>query len=264
MVYDFDYGVDSHGIATITFNRPEVLNALTPKIFRQFRDLLEDLRHDDEVEVLIVTGRGRGFCSGGDVHEVIGKLLTADVRDHLAFTRTTGAIVGNMRRLDKPIIAAVNGVAGGAGAMIALAADLRLASEQASFAFMFTRVGLSGAEMGAAYLLPKLIGLGRATQILMFGETIDAVTAERIGLVSRIVHDDELLSTAHTWARRLAEGPTLALRMTKRRLVNEAHMDLFSALESEAEAQALLMLSEDHRAYYEAFVAKVNPRFRGR
>jgi enoyl-CoA hydratase/carnithine racemase len=169
-----------------------------------------------------------------------------------------------MRLLDKPIIAAVNGIAAGAGAVIALAADLRIASEAAAFAFLFSKVGLAGADMGAAYLLPKIVGLGRASELLLFGDTLDAATAERYGLVNRVVAPEEVLPTAQAWARRLADGPTLALAMTKRRLVNELHMDLVSALESEAEAQALLMMADDHRAFYEAFTRKEKPRFTGR
>jgi enoyl-CoA hydratase/carnithine racemase len=176
----------------------------------------------------------------------------------------TGATIRAMRLLDKPIIAAVNGIAAGAGAVIALASDLRIASEEARFAFLFTKVGLTGADLGAAYLLPKVVGMGRATELLLFGDTIDAATAERYGLVNRVVPPAELLPTAQAWARRLAEGPTLALAMTKRRLVNELHMDLVSALESEAEAQALLMMADDHRAFYEAFSKKERPKFSGR
>jgi enoyl-CoA hydratase/carnithine racemase len=261
---DFDYVVDEDGVARITFTRPEVLNALTLDIYAQFRDLLVDLRHDDSVKVLVLTGEGRAFCSGGDVHEIIGVLLDADVRDHLAFTRMTGATIANMRLLDKPIIAAVNGIAAGAGAVIALAADLRVASEDAKFAFLFTKVGLTGADMGAAYLLPRIVGLGRASEMLLFGDTVDATTAERWGLVNRVVPAGSALPTAVEWARRLAAGPTLALSMTKRRLGSELHMDLASALESEAEAQALLMMAADHRAFYEAFGRKETPRFSGR
>ncbi len=258
------YTVADSGVATITFNRPEVMNALTPAMFTALRDLLVDLRHADNVKVLIVTGAGKAFCSGGDVNETIGHLLSVGVKERMDFTRTTGAIVRNMRLLDKPIIAAVNGYAGGAGSVIALASDIRLAAPGAKLAFMFTRVGLSGAEMGAAYLLPRLVGLGRATEILLFGEALEADEALEIGLVNRVVTDQDVVAEAHDWAERLASGPTLALRMTKRRLVNEAHMDLVSALESEAEAQALLMMSDDHRSYYESFVTKSSPRFKGR
>jgi len=264
MSFDFDYQVDDHGVATITFNRPDVLNAITLGIYAQFRDLMESLRYEDEVKAFVLTGTGRAFCSGGDVHEIIGQLLEADVKDHLDFTRMTGITVRNMRLLDKPIIAAVNGIAAGAGAVLALASDLRIASERASFAFLFTKVGLTGADMGAAYLLPKIVGLGRATEILMFGDKVDAATAERWGLVNRVVPPDEVLPLAQAWARRLADGPTQAIRMTKRRLQTELHMDLIAAIESEAEAQALLMMAEDHRVFHAAFTAKEEPRWVGR
>jgi enoyl-CoA hydratase/carnithine racemase len=263
MNYDFLYDV-ADGVATITFNRPEVLNALTFAVYAQYRDLLEELRYDEAVKVVVLTGAGKGFCSGGDVHDIIGALLEQDVRGHLEFTRLTGATVQNMRLLDKPIIAAVNGTAAGAGAVIALASDLRLASEQAKFAFLFTKVGLTGADMGAAYLLPRLVGTGRALELLMLGDVIDAHTAERYGLVNRVLPADDLLPAAQEWAARLAAGPTLALSMTKRMVNNEWNMDLVSALEAEAQAQALLLMGEDHRRFYEAFKKKEQPDFVGR
>jgi enoyl-CoA hydratase/carnithine racemase len=263
LAYDFLYDVKD-SIATITFNRPDVLNALTFKVYAQLRDLLEALRYDQAVKVLILTGEGKGFCSGGDVEDIIGQLLKADVKDHLEFTRMTGALVQNMRLLDKPIIAAVNGIAAGAGAVIALAADLRIASEKARFAFLFTRVGLTGADMGAAYLLPRLIGQGRALELLMLGDTIDAATADKYGLVNRVVPPDALMTTAQEWAIRLAQGPTLALSMTKRMVNNEWNMDLASAIEAEAQAQALLLMAQDHRLFYEAFKDKATPKFTGR
>jgi enoyl-CoA hydratase/carnithine racemase len=261
--YDFLYEVVG-GIATLTFNRPDVLNALTFDIYAQFRDLLEDLRYDDSVKVLVLTGNGKAFCSGGDVHEIIGALLDTDVKDHLAFTRMTGAVVRNMRLLDKPIIAALNGMTAGAGAVIALASDLRIASEQARFAFLFTRVGLAGVDMGSGYLLPRIVGQGRATELLMLGDTIDAVTADRYGLVNRVVPHDDLLPTAQEWARRLADGPSQALSMTKRMINSESNMDLVTALEAEAQAQALMLMGDDHRRFYEAFKAKEKPKFEGR
>jgi enoyl-CoA hydratase/carnithine racemase len=263
MQYDFLYDV-SDGIATVTFNRPEVLNALTFEVYAQFRDLLEELRYDDAVKVLILTGAGDAFCSGGDVHEIIGELLARDVKDHLAFTRMTGATVQNMRLLDKPIIAALNGMTAGAGAVIALASDLRIASERARFAFLFTRVGLAGVDMGAGYLLPRLVGTGHAAELLMLGDTIDAATADRYGLVNRVVPHGDLLPTAQQWARRLADGPTLALSMTKRMLNSEQNMDLVTALEAEAQAQALMLMNDDHRRFYEAFKKKEKPKFGGR
>jgi enoyl-CoA hydratase/carnithine racemase len=263
MDYDFLYDV-TDGVATITFNRPEVLNALTFRVYAQYRDLLEELRYDEAVKVVLLTGQGRGFCSGGDVEEIIGVLLEQDVHDHLKFTRMTGAVVQNMRLLDKPIIAALNGTTAGAGAVIALASDLRIASEQARIAFLFTKVGLTGADMGAAYLLPRIVGTGRAMEILLFGDTIEAETAERYGLVNKVVPHEQLLPVAQEWAARLANGPTLALSMTKRMVNNEWNMDLISAIEAEAQAQALMLMGEDHRIFYEAFRGKAQPKFTGR
>ena len=263
MGYDFLYTVRD-GIATLTFNRPQVLNALTFDVYAQLRDLLEALRYDDAVRVLVLTGKGKGFCSGGDVHEIIGVLLQRDVKGHLEFTRMTGAVVRNMRMLEKPIIAAVNGMAAGAGAVLALASDLRVASDAARFAFLFTRVGLAGADMGAAYLLPRIVGVARTMELLLMGEAIDAATAERIGLVNRVVPHAQLMTAAMDWAGRLAAGPAQAMGMTKRMINNELHMDLSTALEAEAQAQALMLMGEDHRIFYEAFKSKVEPRFVGR
>jgi enoyl-CoA hydratase/carnithine racemase len=263
LAYDFLYDVQN-GIGRITLHRPQVLNALTLSVYAQLRDLMEQLRYDAAVKVIVLTGEGKGFCSGGDVEEIIGQYLDRDMRDHLEFTRMTGALVQAMRLLDKPIIAAVNGIAAGAGAMLALASDVRIASEAARFAFLFTRVGLTGADMGAAYLLPRLIGQGRALELLLYGDTIDAVTAEKYGLVNRVVAPDALLTTAQEWARRLVDGPTLSIALTKRMVNNEWHMDLISALESEAQAQALMMMGQDHRAFYEAFKQKATPKFIGR
>lgn len=263
MAYDFQYEVNE-GVATLTFDRPDVLNALTLEVYAQFGDLLEELRYDDQVKVLVITGAGDSFCSGGDVHKIIGALLESDVKDHLAFTRMTGAVVQNMRLLDKPIISAVNGLAAGAGAVIALASDLRVASERARFAFLFTKVGLAGVDMGCGYLLPKVVGMGRASELLMLGDTIDAQAAEKCGLVNRVVPHEQLREAASDWARRLAQGPSQALSMTKRMINNEWNMDLVSALESEAQAQALMMMGEDHRRFYEAFKGKQKPEFRGR
>ncbi len=263
MEYDFLYDI-SEGVATVTFNRPDVLNALTFDVYAQFRDLMETLRYDDAVKVVVLTGSGGAFCSGGDVYDIIGELLKMDVKGHLDFTRMTGAVVGNMRLLDKPIIAALNGTTAGAGAVIALASDLRLMSEKARIHFLFTKVGLTGADMGAAYLLPRIVGMGRATEILFFGDKIYPENALQMGLVNRVLPPDELLSTAQEWAARLATGPTLALSMTKRMINNEWNMDLLSALEAEAQAQALMLMGEDHRIFFEAFKEKVDPKFSGR
>lgn len=253
--YDFLYEV-SEGVATLTLNRPEVMNALTFEIYAQLRDLFVELRRDEAVRAVILTGAGESFCSGGDVHEIIGELLKRDMREHLEFTRMTGAVVQNMRQLDKPIIAALNGMTAGAGAVLALASDLRIASERTRFAFLFTRVGLTGADMGAGYLLPKVVGLGRASELLLLGDTIDAATAERYGLVNRVVPHIDLLPQARQWATRLANGPTLAISMTKQMLNHEQNMDLASAIEAEAQAQALLLMGDAHREFYEKFKEK--------
>jgi enoyl-CoA hydratase/carnithine racemase len=262
-MYDFNYDV-SDSIATITLNRPEVLNALTLEIYAQLRDLFDGLRDDEGVKAVIITGTGRGFCSGGDVHAIIGEVLGRDMRGHLEFCRMTGHLVRNMRLLPKPIIAAVNGLAAGAGAVIALASDLRIVSEAAKFAFLFTRVGLTGADMGAAFLLPRVVGQGRAMELLMLGDDIDAQTAERFGLANRVVPPDQVLPAARELAGRLAAGPAFALGLTKMMVHNEWNMDLLSALESEAQAQALMMMGEDHRAFYQAFKEKRKPEFKGR
>jgi enoyl-CoA hydratase/carnithine racemase len=263
MSYDFLYEVDD-GVATLTFNRPEVMNALTFEIYAQLRDLFETLRYDDSVRAIVLTGAGDNFCSGGDVYEIIGELLKRDMKGHLEFTRMTGAVVQHMRLLDKPIIAALNGMTAGAGSVLALASDLRIASEKARFAFLFTKVGLTGADMGAGYLLPRVVGMGRAFELLLLGDIIDATTAERYGLVNRVVPHDELLTTAHTIARRLAQGPTFAISMTKHMINAELSMDLVSAIEAEAQAQALMLMGEDHRRFFEAFQAKEKPKFIGK
>ena len=255
MSYDFLYEV-SDGVATITLNRPEVMNALTFRVYADLRDLFEALRGDDAVRVVILTGAGDNFCSGGDVHQIIGELFKRDMQGHLEFTRMTGAVVQNMRMLDKPVIAALNGMTAGAGAVLALASDLRIASKRARFAFLFTKVGLTGADMGAGYLLPHVVGMGRAFELLLLGDTIDVTTAERYGLVNRVVPHAELLPAAQQWAKRLADGPTLAISTTKRMLNQELHMDLVSAIESEAQAQALMLMGDDHRKFYEAFQAR--------
>ena len=259
--YKFDVQDD---IGLLTFTRPDVLNALTLELYAELRDRLRDLQTEARVKVLVLTGEGRAFCSGGDVEKIIGKLLDEDMRAHLEFTRMTGEVVHNMRRLDKPIIAAVNGIAAGAGAVLALASDLRMVAESASFSFLFTQAGLTGADMGAAYLLPRVVGMGRAAEILMLGDKIEATTAERIGLANRVVPDDELMTASMTLARRLAEGPSLALAATKRMIENEWNMDLAAALEGEAQVQALMMMGEDHKAFYTAFRNKGTPKFKGR
>jgi enoyl-CoA hydratase/carnithine racemase len=260
----FDFEVDEDRVATLTFTRPDRLNALTFEIYADLRDLLAELPHREDVRALIITGTGRGFCSGGDVHEIIGKLLEMDPRDLLDFTRMTGTVVQRMRESSLPIIAAVNGVAAGAGAVIALAADIRLLAASASFAFLFTKVGLAGADMGSAYLLPRLVGFGRATELLMLGDTIDAQRASEIGLATSVVEDGELPARAKDLARRLATGPALAYAATKVLLSKELDMNLAGSIELEAMTQALLMKSADHAEFYEAFQLGRDPKWTGR
>ena len=250
-------------MATVTFDRPDRLNALTFEMYADLRDLLAEVEHRGDVSVLVITGRGRGFCSGGDVDTIIGSLLESDTKTLLEFARMTGAVVERMRRLPMPVIAAVNGVAAGAGAVIALAADLRLLAESASFHFLFTKVGLAGADMGSAYLLPRVVGLGRAGEILLLGEEVGSQQALAIGLANRVVPDDELQTSAGELAGRLAEGPVLAYGATKMLLSRELDMDLGSAIEMEAFTQALLMTSEDHAEFYAAFAGKRPPRWQG-
>ncbi|MGH3321956.1 MAG: enoyl-CoA hydratase family protein [Streptosporangiaceae bacterium] len=259
----FDLAV-ADGVATVRFSRPDRLGALTFDVYADLRDLFRELPHRDDVRAVVVTGEGRGFCSGGDVEEIIGALLHADSKRLLEFTRMTGSVVQAMRECPVPVIAAVNGTAAGAGAVIALASDLRLVARSATFAFLFTKVGLAGADMGSAYLLPRIVGFGRATELLMLGESIDAATAERFGLVTRIVDDEALRDEADLLARRLAGGPSMAYATTKMLLTRELDMGLGGALELEASAQALLMTSDDHAEFHRAFTEKRAPRWSGR
>ena len=248
-------------VATITLDRPDRLNALTFEVYAELRDLFAWLDGRDGVKVVVITGEGRGFCSGGDVEDIIGRLLARDMPQLLQFTRMTGALIRNIRTLRKPVIAAINGVAAGAGAVIALACDFRIASDRASLAFLFTRVGLAGADMGAAYLLPRIVGLARATEILMLGDRIPADEALRFGLVTRVVSPDALMDETAALARRLASGPSFALGMTKELLNHELSMDLSAAIEAEAEGQAICMLTPNFREAYDAFVQKRPPVF---
>ncbi len=252
------------GIATVTLDRPDKLNALTFEAYADLRDLLAQLPHRGDVRVLIVRGAGRGFCSGGDVHEIIGATLRMGHDELLAFTRMSGEVIRSMRECLVPIVAAVHGMAAGAGAVIALAADFRVATPAARFAFLFTKVGLSGADMGAAYLLPRLVGLGRATTLLMLGDTIEAAEAERIGLISELVADGELDEAVTRLARRLATGPAQAYAQTKALLTREQDMSLAAAIELEAMTQALLMTGEDYAEFHAAFTAGRDPHWRGR
>ena len=260
----FRFAVED-GVATVTLDRPDKLNALTLDAYADLRDLLAEIEHRDDVRVLVITGSGKGFCSGGDVDEIIGELLQqGDNRAVLEFTRMTGAVVQRLRELPLPVIAAVNGTAAGAGAVIALAADFRVMTRMASFRFLFTKVGLAGADMGCAYLLPRIVGLGRATEILMLGDTVSADEAERIGLATRVVDVDLFPAEVHSLARRLAEGPGFAHAATKSLLTKELDMSLPAAIELEAWVQAMLMRSEDHAEFYRAFTEGRDPSWTGR
>jgi len=253
------------GVATVTLDRPERLNALTFEAYADLRDLLHELPHHDDVHVLVLRGAGRGFCGGGDVDEIIGELLTMDARDLIGFTRMTGEVIRSMRECPLPIVAGIQGIAAGAGAVVAAAADFRVCSRAARFAFLFTKVGLSGGDMGAAYLLPRLVGAGRATELLMLGDTIDAETADRYGLVTQLVDGDaELDAAVAALARRLADGPTLAYASTKSLLTRELDMPLGPALELDAMTQALLMTTDDHAEFHAAFTEKRPPYWKGR
>ena len=252
------------GVATLTFDRPSKLNALTFEVYADLRDLLGELAALPQARVLLITGTGRGFSSGGDVHEIIGRLLEMEPGELIEFTRMTGTVTKRMRECPLPIIAAVNGVAAGAGAVIALAADLRLLARSASFAFLFTKVGLSGADMGSAYLLPRLIGAGRAMELLLLGDRVDAEQAVALGLASQVVEDAALASTAKSLARRLAEGPALAYAATKLLVTRELDMNLASSLELDTMTQAMLMRSRDHAEFYAAFKEGREPRWSGK
>jgi enoyl-CoA hydratase/carnithine racemase len=259
----FDLAV-ADGVATVTLNRPDKLNALTFDVYADLRDLLGELPHRGDARVLVLTGAGRGFCSGGDVEEIIGELQKMQPAQLLEFTRMTGAVVKALRECPLPVIAAVNGVAAGAGSVIALASDFRLLAESASFAFLFTKVGLAGADMGSAYLLPRLIGLSRATELLILGDKLDAKRAETIGLATKVVPDADLAAEATTLANRLATGPALAYSTTKVLLTRELDMDLASSIELEAITQALLMKTDDHAEFHAAWSAGRKPQWTGR
>jgi len=260
---NFDFALDD-GVATVTLSRPERLNALTFDVYADLRDLLGELPHRGDVRVLVLTGEGRGFCSGGDVDEIIGELQRMGAGELLDFTRMSGAVVRAMREAPLPIVAAVNGVAAGAGAVLALAADLRLVARSAKFAFLFTRVGLAGADMGAAYLLPRLVGLGKATELLLLGDEVDAERAAAIGLATRLVDDEELPAATSELARSLADGPALANATTKVLLTRELDMSLGDAVEMEALAQALLMKGDDFAEFYAAWTEGRSPAWTGR
>ncbi len=258
----FLYSVDEDSrVATLTLDRPDRLNALTFETYEELRRTFYALHDEDAVRVVVLTGSGRGFCSGGDVEDIIGALFDRDFRGLLEFTRMTSDLVLSIRRCRKPVIGALNGTVAGAGAVIATACDMRVAAESAKIAYLFTRVGLSGADMGAAWMLPRIVGLAKASELLMTGDFISAEEAHRIGLYNRVVPDGESLSAARDLAEQLARGPSFALEITKDSLNREASMDLAGALEAEAQIQAALMLHPDFRESYEAFIEKRDAEF---
>ena len=259
----FDYD-ERDGVATLTFSRPDRLNSLTFDVYADIRDLTESLRRRQDVRLLVMRGEGRGFCSGGDVDEIIAELLKMGTRDVYEFARMTGACVRNLREIPQPVIAAVNGVAAGAGAVLAAAADIRVLAESASFRFLFTSVGLSGGDMGICWLLPRIIGLGRANEALLLGGKITAQEALAWGLASRVVADAQLDATVTEYVTRLMELAPWGLAMTKEMVNRAASADYSSAIEMEAFTQTLLMTAEDFREFHAGFTGKRKPVFRGR
>jgi len=258
----FLYAVDEDtAVATITLNRPERLNALTFAVYDELRNTFRGLDTEPGVRAIVITGAGRAFCSGGDVEDIIGPLFEYDADGLLEFTRMTCDLILAMRECRRPIVGALNGTVAGAGAVIATACDVRIAAESAKIAYLFTKVGLSGADMGASWLLPRIVGLGRATEMLMTGSFVSAAEAHRIGLYNRVVPDGEALREATAFAARLAAGPSAALAVTKTSLNDEADMTLADALEAEAQAQAICMEDSNFREAYEAFVEKRSPVF---
>jgi enoyl-CoA hydratase/carnithine racemase len=251
------------GVGTLTLSRPERLNALTFDIYRELREVIDQTEKHPEIRALVITGEGRAFCSGGDVEDIIGELFARDMQGLLDFTRITGALIASIRRVRTPVVAAVNGTAVGAGAVIALACDVRIASEAAKFGFIFPKVGLCGADMGAGYLLPRVVGLGRASELLFTGDVVLAEEALRIGLVNRVVPAAECVPAAQALATRLASGPAFAHAMTKQMLESEQGMTLEQAIEAEAQAQAICMQHADFRESYDAWKAKRPIRFAG-
>jgi len=260
----FDYE-EVDGVATVTFSRPERLNSLTFEVYADIRDLTRELRsRGGEVQVLVIRGRGRGFCSGGDVDEIIGELLKRGTRDVYEFAQMTGECVRNLREMPQPVVAGVNGIAAGAGAVLATASDIRVLAASASFRFLFTSVGLSGGDMGVCWLLPRIVGFGRATEALMLGGKITSEQAAAWGLASRVVADDDLDSTVSDYVAQLKALAPWGLAMTKEMLNRAASLDYSTAIEMEAFTQSLLMTAEDFKEFHAGFTAKRKPEFRGR
>jgi enoyl-CoA hydratase/carnithine racemase len=258
--FQYEHDPDT-SVATITLDRPERLNALTFQVYEELRDAFRTLDEEPGVRAIVLTGRGKGFCSGGDVEDIIGRLFERDYQGLLAFTRMTCDLIHAIRSCRRPVVAALNGTTAGAGAVIASACDLRVACETAKIAFLFVKVGLSGADMGASWLLPRLVGTGRAAELLMTGDFIDAAEAHRIGLYNRVVPGGRALEEGRALAEKLARGPSFALEVTKDALNREAVLDLDGALEAEAKVQAVCMQDPNFREAYEAFTEKRTPEF---
>lgn len=258
--FQFD---SSNGVATVTLNRPDRKNPLTFDSYAELRDLFRSMAYAEDIKAIVITGAGGNFCSGGDVHEIIGPLTKLDMPGLLTFARMTGDVVKGMRACPQPIIAAIDGVCAGAGALLALASDMRIGTERSKTAFLFTRVGLAGCDMGACALLPRLIGQGRASELLYLGRSMNGVEGERWGFFNRLTAPESLLGDAQAMAAELAAGPSFAHAMTKKMLQQEWNMGVDEAIEAEAQAQAICMATNDfHRAYH-AFVAKQKPVFEG-
>ena len=251
------------GVGTITLNRPERKNPLTFESYAELRDLFGQLRYATDVHAVVVTGAGGNFCSGGDVHEIIGPLVKLKAPELLLFTRMTGDLVKAMRACPQPIVAAIDGICAGAGAIVAMASDLRLGTARSKTAFLFNRVGLAGCDMGACAMLPRIVGQGRASELLYTGRSLGGEEGERWGFFNRLCTPEAVLSDAQAMARDLADGPTFANGITKTMLHQEWAMTIEQAIEAEAQAQAICMLTGDFTRAYEAFVAKGKPRFEG-
>lgn len=259
----FLYEQKANGVGVVSLNRPDRINALTFEVYRELEAFFRALSNEESVRAIVLRGEGtRGFCSGGDVRDIIGQLFARDIPGLLDFTRMTGALVHAIHTCKKPVIAALHGAVAGAGAVMAIAADVRIATPDAKIAFLFPKVGLSGADMGAAYLLPRIVGLGRATELLLTGDFTLAEEAHRIGLFNRVVANDKLVDEAMAFANKIAEGPAFAHAMTKRMLEYEGHVDFTTGIEAEAQAQAICMQHPDFKEAYEAGVAKRPPRFK--
>ena len=253
----------SGGVATLTLNRPERKNPLTFDSYAELRDLFRALAYADDIKAVVITGAGENFCSGGDVHDIIGPLTRLDMPGLLAFTRMTGDLVKAVRACPQPVISAIDGICAGAGAILAMASDMRIGTARSKTAFLFTRVGLAGCDMGACALLPRIIGQGRASELLFTGRSMLGAEAERWGFFNSLSEPDALLEAAQALAKSLAKGPTFAHGMTKKMLQQEWNMGVDEAIEAEAQAQAICMATNDfHRAYH-AFVAKQQPEFEG-